>query len=116
MTKCLAFCPWFLKKSYFRIFTQPILNKDYVIFSYFRNFIVKSDPEPKTKIGMNYEFLLKKIAAKQLSLPFNKLPDKRCIASVIDAGQAHPPAQSGSIMHGWPLTNVVGGKICKAEI
>ena len=28
-------------------------NKDYVIFSYFHNFITKSDQKPKTKNGMN---------------------------------------------------------------
>ena len=27
------------------------VNKDYVIFSYFRNFIAKSDQKPKTKMG-----------------------------------------------------------------
>ena len=29
------------------------VNKDYVIFSYFRNFVAKSDKKPKTKNGMN---------------------------------------------------------------
>jgi hypothetical protein len=29
------------------------VNKDYVIFSYFCNFIAKSDQKPKTKNGMN---------------------------------------------------------------
>ena len=29
------------------------VNKDYVIFSYFHNFIAKSDKKPKTKNGMN---------------------------------------------------------------
>ena len=29
------------------------INKDYVIFSYFCNFIAKSDQKPKTKNGMN---------------------------------------------------------------
>ena len=28
-------------------------SKDYVIFSYFRNFVAKSDQKPKTKNGMN---------------------------------------------------------------
>ena len=29
------------------------VNKDYIIFSYFRNFVAKSDQKPKTKNGMN---------------------------------------------------------------
>jgi hypothetical protein len=29
------------------------VNKDYVIFSYFRNFIAKSDQKQKTENGMN---------------------------------------------------------------
>ena len=29
------------------------VNKDYIIFLYFRNFIAKSDQKPKTKNGMN---------------------------------------------------------------
>ena len=29
------------------------LNKDYVIFLYFHNFVAKSDQKPKTKSGMN---------------------------------------------------------------
>ena len=29
------------------------VNKDYVIFSYFRNFVAKSDQRPKTKTGKN---------------------------------------------------------------
>ena len=29
------------------------VNKDYVIFSYFRNFAAKSDQKPKTKNGMS---------------------------------------------------------------
>ena len=32
------------------------VNKDYVIFSYFRNFVAKSDQKPKTKNGMNEVF------------------------------------------------------------
>ena len=32
------------------------VNKDYVIFSYFHNFISKSDQKPKTKNGMNKTF------------------------------------------------------------
>jgi len=29
------------------------VNKDYIIFLYFRNFVTKSDQKPKTKNGMN---------------------------------------------------------------
>jgi len=29
------------------------VNKDYIIFSHFRNFVAKSDQKPKTKNGMN---------------------------------------------------------------
>ena len=32
------------------------INKDYVIFSYFRNFFTKSNQKPKTKNGMNEVF------------------------------------------------------------
>ena len=32
------------------------VDKDYVIFSYFRNFVTKSDQKPKTKNGMNETF------------------------------------------------------------
>ena len=35
------------------------VNKDYVIFSYFHNFIAKSDQEPKTKNGMNETNIVK---------------------------------------------------------
>ena len=33
------------------------VNKDYGIFSYFRNFVGKSDQKPKTKNGMNKTFM-----------------------------------------------------------
>ena len=33
------------------------VNKDYVIFLYFRNFTAKSDQEPKMKNGMNETFI-----------------------------------------------------------
>ena len=33
------------------------VNKDYVIFSYFRNFGTKSGQKPRTKNGMNETFL-----------------------------------------------------------
>ena len=38
------------------------LDKDYVIFLYFRNFVAKSDQKPKTKFWMNetYDLTRKK--------------------------------------------------------
>ena len=37
------------------------VNKDYITFSYFRNFIAKSDKKPKTKNGMNATLKEKKV-------------------------------------------------------
>jgi len=37
---------------FFHLALQNV-NKDYVIFLYFRNFVAKSDQKPKTKNGMN---------------------------------------------------------------
>ena len=37
----------------FRFFTLQNVNKDYIIFLYFCNFVTKSDQKPKTKNGMN---------------------------------------------------------------
>ena len=44
---------------FFSLFFRPAhlalqnVNKDYIIFSYFHNFVAKSDKKPKTKNGMN---------------------------------------------------------------
>ena len=47
---CMIFFPVFFRLAHLAL---QNVNKDYVIFSYFRNFIAKSDQKPKTKNGMN---------------------------------------------------------------
>jgi len=41
--------------GFFRLAHFALQNviKDYIIFSYFRNFVAKSDQKPKTKNGTN---------------------------------------------------------------
>ena len=53
---CVIFIPVFFRLAHLAL---QNVNKDYVIFSYFRNFIAKSDQKPKTKTKMN-ETLLKR--------------------------------------------------------
>ena len=47
-----------MKEKEFPFLLQNV-NKDYVNFSYFGNFIDKSDQKPKTKDGMNETLILK---------------------------------------------------------
>ena len=48
-------CVIFLTCFFFRLAHLALqnVNKDYIIFLYFRNFFAKSDQKPKTKNGMN---------------------------------------------------------------
>ena len=52
----------FLSCFFFRLAHLALqnVNKYYVIFSYLRNFIAKSDKKPKTKNGMNETYFCKK--------------------------------------------------------
>ena len=51
---CVIFFPFFPRLAHLAL--QKV-NKNYVIFSYFHNFIAKSDQKPKTKNGMNETFV-----------------------------------------------------------
>ena len=59
------------------------VNKDYIIFSYFRNFIAKSDQKPKPKNGMNETQILKVIyqirSQQQLSFSRSTAPTQLLI-------------------------------------
>ena len=46
---------WFSFLSFFHLSHLALqnVNKDYIIFSYFHNFVTKSDRKPRTKKGMN---------------------------------------------------------------
>ena len=52
---------WFSFRFFFRLAHLALqnVNKDYVIFLYFRNFVDKSDQKPKTKNGMNETTVVK---------------------------------------------------------
>ena len=56
--------------SFFRLAHLALqnVNKDYVIFSYFRNFVAKSDQKPKTKNGMNERILNEDQELKNIKL------------------------------------------------
>ena len=47
---CVIFFPFFFCLAHLAL---QNVNKDYITFSYFRNFVPKSDQKPKTKNGMN---------------------------------------------------------------
>ena len=47
---CVIFFPGFFRLTHLAL---QNVNKDYVIFSYFRNFLPKVTKKPKTKNGMN---------------------------------------------------------------
>ena len=58
---------WFFF-SFFRLAHLALqnVNKDYIIFSYFRNFVAKSDQKPKTKNGMNETFICRSMYIRNL--------------------------------------------------
>ena len=51
---CVIFFPFFFRLTHLAL---QNINKDYVILSYYRNFVAKSDRKPKTKNGMNKTFI-----------------------------------------------------------
>ena len=52
----VIFFPFFFRLAHLAL---QNVNKDYIIFSYFRNFVTKSDQKPKTKNGMNETIIYK---------------------------------------------------------
>ena len=52
---CVIFFPFFFHLAHLAL---QNVNKDCVIFSYFQNFVAKSDQKPKTKNGMNKTFIM----------------------------------------------------------
>ena len=51
---CMIFFPFFLLALHFALhLALQNVNKDYVIFSYFCNFVAKSDQKPKAKNEIN---------------------------------------------------------------
>jgi hypothetical protein len=51
---CVIFFSFFFRLAYLAL---QNVNKDYVIFSYFHNFVGKSDQKPTTLNGMNKTFV-----------------------------------------------------------
>ena len=62
---CMIFFPVFLCLGHLAL---QNVNKDYIIFSYFRNFFAKSDQNPKTKNGMKETLIYIKIVGNNLSI------------------------------------------------
>ena len=60
---CVIFFPVFFRLTHLAL---QNVNKYYVIFSYFHNFIAKSDQKPKTKYGMNETIVIKNLLKKNL--------------------------------------------------
>ena len=54
---CVIFFPVFFRLAHLAL---QNINKDYLIFSYFRNFVAKKNQKPKTKNGMNETEVTKK--------------------------------------------------------
>ena len=51
---------WFSFRVFFRLAHLVLqnVNKDYIIFLYFYNFVSKSDQKPKIEIGMNERLVM----------------------------------------------------------
>ena len=89
---CMIFFPFFFHLAHLAL---ENVNKDYVIFSYFHNFVAKSDQKPKTKNGMN---------ETQMRFIQNKMKNKCEFKLALNVHVLHHLSSSGSVPYNYTTT------------